>query len=139
MVFIRWALTVTYFERAMYADPDQDLDALWWSLVEAIQLLKRPPGWGGADWASKVHIACYPAYYQNYVLGELLASQFGAALAGDLGDSVEDLQVTDKPEVGRFFDRLFSQGMQRSWPSAIEHHTGRPLSAQHWVDQFGVS
>jgi peptidyl-dipeptidase A len=136
MVFVRWALTVTYFERAMYADPDQDLDALWWSLSESLQGLRRPEGHVGADWASKVHIACYPAYYQNYVLGELLASQFGAALATELGGTPSDLDLVGKPEVGAFFDRLFSQGMCRSWPEAVEHHTGTALSAEHWVRQF---
>ena len=134
MVFVRWALTVTYFERSMYADPDQDLDALWWSLVESIQGLRRPAEWAGGDWASKVHIACYPAYYQNYILGELLASQFGAALNPHVGSTGA---VAGRPEVGAFFDRLFHQGMRRPWPEAIAHHTGTPLSAEHWVNQFG--
>ena len=137
MVFVRWGLTVTYFERAMYADPDQDLDALWWSFSESLQGLRRPAGWGGGDWASKVHIACYPAYYQNYVLGELLASQFGAALSDELGHPKGALDLVNQPAVGGFFDRLFREGMRLPWREAIEAHTGAPLSAEHWVTQFG--
>jgi len=137
MVFVRWALTVTYFERSMYADPDQDLDDLWWSLSESLQGLRRPDGHTGADWASKVHIACYPAYYQNYVLGELLASQFGAALAPGLGGSAANLDLVGKPAVGDFFDRLFTDGMRRAWRGTVARHTGMELSPEHWVAQFG--
>ncbi len=138
MVFVRWALTVTYFERSMYADPDQDLDARWWELSESLQGLRRPSDHAGGDWASKVHVACYPAYYQNYVLGELLASQFGAALAGELGGAPTELDLVGKPAVGAFFERLFAEGMRRSWESAVEHHTGAPLNPRHWVAQFGA-
>jgi peptidyl-dipeptidase A len=139
MVFVRWAMAVTYFERSMYEDPDQDLDARWWSVVESLQGLRRPDGWGGNDWASKVHIACYPAYYQNYILGELLASQFGAALGAELGaEPSEGLDLVGRDAVGRFFGRLFKPGMRHAWPEAIEHHTGSPLSAHHWVTQFGT-
>lgn len=64
------------FEQHMYANPDQDLTTLRWDLVEKYQLLKRPPQRAdAADRASKIHVACYPCYYHNYMLGEVLASQ----------------------------------------------------------------
>ena len=46
LVFARWVLVMTTFERALYADPDGDLDTLWWDLVERYQLgasSRRPP------------------------------------------------------------------------------------------------
>src|SRR3712207_1007572 len=37
LVFIRWALVMFNFERALYADPErEDLNALWWDLVERL-------------------------------------------------------------------------------------------------------
>ena len=59
----------------MFENPEQDLDSLWWELVERYQGLKKPEGRKKPDWAAKIHIALYPVYYQNYMLGELLASQ----------------------------------------------------------------
>ncbi len=44
LVFARWVLVMTTFERRLYADPDGDLDALWWELVEHFQLVRRPAG-----------------------------------------------------------------------------------------------
>ena len=75
LTFSRWVQVIYRFEKKMYANPDQDLNLLWWQLVEKYQLLKKPEGRDEPDWASKIHIALYPAYYHNYMLGELLASQ----------------------------------------------------------------
>ena len=127
LVFVRWALVVTRFEQAMYQDPDQDLDTLWWDQIEQLQGLRRPAGWAGSDWAAKVHIACYPAYYQNYLLGELLASQFGAVVGPG---------VVGNREVGAFFSRLFALGQSLPWEQTVEQACGAPLSAEHWVAEF---
>jgi len=135
LVFARWGLLVTTFERAMYADPDQDLDAVWWSLVEDIQGLRRPDGWRGGDWASKVHVACYPAYYQNYLLGELLASQLQACLHQRIGAGPDE-GVARRSEVGAFFSELFVLGQRLPWERTVQMHTGAPLNATHWVEQF---
>ncbi|HNX96696.1 MAG TPA: M2 family metallopeptidase, partial [Candidatus Aminicenantes bacterium] len=70
LVFSRWAQVMVRFERAMYADPDQDLNKLWWDLVEKYQGLRRPENRNEPDWATKIHIALYPVYYHNYLMGE---------------------------------------------------------------------
>jgi len=75
LVFSRWCQVMFRFEKSMYADPDQDLNQLWWDLVEEYQLLTKPEGRNNADWASRYTWRCYPCYYHNYQLGELLASQ----------------------------------------------------------------
>ena len=133
LVFARWALVVTRFEQAMYADPAADLDAIWWGLVEQLQGLSRPEGWAGGDWASKVHVACYPAYYQYYLLGELLASQFGAALA-ERGV----VSTVGAPAVGAFFSELFATGQHHRWDETVERLCGEGLSARHWVREFST-
>ncbi len=82
MVFSRWAQVMFRFEKSMYENPDQDLNRRWWELVEKYQLLKMPAGRDEPDWAAKIHIALYPCYYHNYLLGELLASQLYYHIAG---------------------------------------------------------
>ncbi len=76
LVFSRWAQVMYRFEKSMYENPDQDLNQLWWNMVEKYQMLTKPEGRNMPDWATKIHIALYPCYYHNYLLGEMLASQF---------------------------------------------------------------
>ncbi|MFO0927945.1 MAG: hypothetical protein U0736_13035 [Gemmataceae bacterium] len=59
----------------MYEDPDQDLNKVWWDLVEKYQQVRRPAGRNAPDYAGKVHIVVAPVYYHNYMMGELFASQ----------------------------------------------------------------
>ena len=75
LIFLRWAITLVRFERELYRDSGQDLNRLWWEYVERFQKITPPPNREKADWASKTHLSTSPAYYQNYVLGELMASQ----------------------------------------------------------------
>ena len=44
LIFSRWCQVMLRFEQQMYADPSQDLNDLWWTLVEKYQLIKRPQG-----------------------------------------------------------------------------------------------
>ncbi len=37
---VRWGIVVSRFEECLYADPEQDLDAVWWDLVERYQFLR---------------------------------------------------------------------------------------------------
>ena len=75
---------VLRFEKAMYEDPKQDLNKLWWDLVEKYQLIKRPEGRNAPDYASKIHIVSAPAYYHNYMMGQLFASQVHHAIAREV-------------------------------------------------------
>ena len=104
LVFARWVLVVTHFERRLYADPDTDLDTLWWDLVERYQRVRRPAGRHEPDWAAKIHLAVVPVYYQNYLYGELFASQLERALTDRTGGFV------DRREAGRFLtDAVFAR------------------------------
>ena len=126
----RWVPVMAYFERALYRDPTQDLNRLWWDLVERFQLVTRPEDRDSvtddhADWAAKIHFSVAPAYYQNYLLGEIVASQLQAHLLETTG-SWE--RYVESPEVARFLnERLYSIGRSTDWRGAIEHATGRPL------------
>jgi len=75
IVFCRWSMVMYWFEKALYENPEQDLNELWWQLVEEYQMIKRPLERNAPDWATKIHIATFPCYYHNYMLGEIYASQ----------------------------------------------------------------
>jgi peptidyl-dipeptidase A len=125
----RWVPVMASFERELYREPDQDLNGLWWDLVERFQLVPRPEDRVGsnvhADWAAKIHFSSSPAYYQNYLLGEIVASQLQAHLLETCGGW--DGYVAS-PGVARFLnDRLYRLGSTLDWRGAIEHATGHPF------------
>ena len=127
LVFTRWVLVMTNFERSLYADPESDLDARWWELVERYQLVRRPEGRSNPDWAAKIHVACAPVYYHTYLFGHIVASQLAATLERECGGLV------DRPEAGRLLaERVFAPGLAVRWDKLIEQATGEPLSAVHF-------
>jgi peptidyl-dipeptidase A len=139
LIFARWAMVMYHFEKALYADPDQDLNTLWWDTVEKFQLVKRPEGRDKPDWAAKIHFAIAPCYYHNYMLGELLASQLHHKIVFDvLGlNSDRDVSYVNKPEVGTFLkEEVFGPGAIYPWNEMIERATGEPLTARYFVEQF---
>jgi peptidyl-dipeptidase A len=130
LVFARWVLVMTHFERSLYREPDADQDARWWDLVNRYQLLVPPGGPPGA-WASKIHLTVAPVYYQNYLYGELVASQVSGALAGHAGGLV------DRPEAGAWLrERLFQPGTSMRWDRLLAQATGEELDARHFVNEF---
>jgi len=135
LVFSRWAQVMYRFEKAMYENPDQDLNQLWWDVVERYQMISKPEGRDMPDWATKIHVALYPCYYHNYLLGELLASQFGnyletAVMTGENTDA-------DMKTAGDYFKtRVFMPGARYRWNEMIEKATGEKLTARHYANQF---
>ncbi len=139
LVFSRWSQVMYRFEKEMYKNPDQDLNKLWWDLVEKYQLMKRPEGRNAPDWATKVHIATYPCYYHNYLLGELLASQLYYYIVGNIIKS-EDYKFQSfagNPAIGTYLkERVFMPGNKWYWNEMIEKATGEKLTAKYYAKQF---
>jgi peptidyl-dipeptidase A len=130
LVFARWVLVMTNFERTLYANPDDDLDAIWWDYVERYQQVFRPDGRNAPDWAAKIHIVSAPVYYQNYLYGELVASQLQDALGGEGA-------LVDRPESGQLLvERVFRPGSSVRWDQLIDNATGAPLSAKAFAREL---
>ena len=131
LIFTRWVLVMTNFERALYADPDGDLDNLWWETVERFQGLRRPAGRQHPDWAAKIHVALYPVYYHNYELGYLVAAQLRHHLDAAAGGLV------NRPAAGRWLvDNFFRPGNREPWSRHILTATGEPLTPRYFVESF---
>jgi peptidyl-dipeptidase A len=139
LVFSRWTQVMMRFERAMYQNPDQDLNKLWWDLVEEYQMVTRPEGRNAPDWAAKIHLAQYPAYYHNYQLGELTASQLQHYIALNVLKQAQDKDVcfANKPEVGKYLAmKVFAPGASLRWDELIKHATGEPLTAKYFAEEY---
>ena len=139
LIFSRWAQVMMRFERAMYRDPDQDLNKLWWDLVEEYQFVKRPPGRNAPDWAAKIHIAQYPCYYHNYMLGGLAASQILGALNRTVAhrNQTVEFSFAGNQGVGTVLkERIFRPGASLQWNELLKQATGEGLTAKYFAEQF---
>jgi len=130
-----------HMERALYRDPSQDLDRLWWDLVERFQGLTRPEGRSGPDWASKIHFSVAPVYYHNYMLGEMMASQLQRHIQRRvLGDGADVwARYVASPEVGKFLQtRLYRTGRLKDWRETLRFATGETLGAAALVEDLSA-
>jgi len=138
LIFTRWTLVMLNFEKALYENPDQDLNKLWWDVVERYQMLKRPEGRNAADWASKPHFTIAPVYYHNYMLGELFAAQLRATfvkMAKHEGPS-STLSFNGRKDFGAFLDeKVFKPGMRVKWPEFVKAATGEELTAKYFAEE----
>lgn len=132
LIFARWVMVVVNFERALYDDPSQDLNALWWGLVARYQLLPVPEGRENQpDWATKYHIALAPAYYQNYLLGRMMSLQWDSWLRRHAGG------IVGRSDAGDFFrERIFKPGATLHWNDQLEAATGEALNPDYFVQKF---
>jgi peptidyl-dipeptidase A len=123
LVFTRWVLVMTGFERELYANPEADLDGIWWDLVSRHQLLTPPEGRAAPDWAAKIHIAIAPVYYHTYLYGSIVALQLQESLRRAAGG------IVGRPEAGRVLrEGLFSPGLSERWDRLVQQATGSRLT-----------
>ena len=139
LVQTRWELVMIHFERALYRDPAQDLRSLWWALVKRFQGVTAPEGRHAPDWAAKIHFSIAPVYYQNYLLGEMLASQLQDHLLSTVAGGGPDRweRFVTEPAVGAFLrERFYAPGKRWSWRELVTRATGRPLEPRPFVDDL---
>jgi peptidyl-dipeptidase A len=139
LIFSRWCQVMLRFEKGMYENPAQDLNKLWWDLVEKYQMVKRPPQRNNPDFGSKVHIVSAPVYYHNYMMGELFASQVHHTIAREVmnGAAPETVIYANNKEVGDFMKkRVFEPGRTLKWNDLTKHATGETLNAKAFAADF---
>ncbi len=139
LIFSRWCQVMLRFEKGMYEDPQQDLNKLWWDLVEKYQMVKRPAGRNAPDYASKIHIVVAPVYYHNYMMGELFASQVHHAIAREVyrGADPDTVIYVDNKAVGEFMKkRVFAPGRTVDWDELTRGATGERLNARAFAADF---
>ncbi len=138
LIFSAWCQVMLRFEKGMYENPDQDLNKLWWDLVEKYQLLKRPEGRSAPDYGSKIHIVSAPAYYHNYLMGQLFASQLHETIAREVLKTTPAAASYDgEPRVGEFLKaKVFAPGRSLQWNALTQFATGAELNAKAFAAEF---
>src|SRR5262245_59982564 len=139
LIFSRWCQVMLRFEKSMYENPEQDLNKLWWDMVEKYQQVKRPPNRSAPDYASKIHLVVAPVYYHNYMMGELFACQLHHAIVRDVlkeEDPDKAIYVGNKA-VGKFMkDKVFEPGKKLQWNALTKFATGKELEAKAFAQDF---
>ncbi len=135
LVLTRWVLVMVRFEQALYADPERDLDTLWWDLVERYQEVRRPEGRKAPDWAAKIHVATAPVYYHSYLMGECIASQVSHAIRDATGQG-----LVSNPAAGPWLrEKWFLPGSTLPWNEHLSAATGRPLDPSILLADMGIA
>ena len=115
----------------------EDLNALWWELVEKYQQVRKPKGRSAPDYGSKIHICSAPVYYHNYMMGQLFASQVHHALSKELGTNPSTTIYIGDKRVGDFMKKkVFEPGKTLSWNELTRHATGEGLNAKYFARDF---
>lgn len=134
VIFSRWVLVMVHFESALYANPEQDLNNLWWTLVQKYQKVRPSSHRGGkCDWACKIHVGLAPVYYHSYLLGEFFASM--------LKEHFEKLNNSPsmyghKNTADFLKEKLFPPGNLMRWDRLIQSMMGSPLDYKAWMNEF---
>ena len=132
LIFCRWTIVMTFFEKALYENPDQDLNKLWGETTARYQGLDPLEGRNKADWASKPHFVIAPVYYHNYMLGELFGAQVRKTLE-------KEAQGNPK-EFGRLLlQKVFRPGNSLPWEEFVKEATNEPLSVKAFVEELEVA
>ncbi len=111
--------------------------ALW--ECRTICRIHRPDEKPDAGWASKLHFTGAPCYYHNYLLGELLASQWQHYLVNNVLKSPggEEVSFLGDPRIGAYFkEQVFGPGTLYPWNEMIRRSTGEPLTPKYFAQQF---
>ena len=139
LIFARFCQVMFRFERELYANPDQDLNRLWWDLTEKYQKVKRPAGRDEPDFAAKYHFVGAPAYYHNYMMGELFASQVHHALIRSVlpGTNPAGAIYVGNKKAGEFMrERVYAPGLTMNWNELTRHATGERLNAKAFAEDI---
>jgi len=139
LIFSRWCQVMLRFEKSMYENPGQDLNKLWWDLVEKYQMIQRPAGRNAPDFASKIHIVSAPVYYHNYMMGELFACQVHHTIVREVlkEEDPDKALYNGNKDVGQFMrKKVFEPGRLLPWNELTKFATGKELEAKAFAQDF---
>ncbi|MAG57177.1 MAG: hypothetical protein CMJ83_12865 [Planctomycetes bacterium] len=136
LIAVRHARVLNHFERELYSDPGQDLNALWWDLLKTnLHINARDEGRHPAWAISRELLApCGTAPHRG--LGIIA----GAQIQDSLPPVARDASVlVDSEAAAMIRDLYLRPAAGRSWPEHLKQTTGRPLEARSFAERFSVS
>lgn len=124
---IRAYIQVDRFEKAMYENPNQDLNKLWKDCGKKYSNYR----YSSLEWTDIDHFIHSPAYYHFYVEGEVMAEQlYNAASKGG------KVKLTETKDTAKFFNNIFKYGSSRNEDEILKQVTGKTLDVDAYCKQF---
>eukprot|EP01065_Artemidia_motanka_P006153 TRINITY_DN13013_c0_g1_i1.p1 TRINITY_DN13013_c0_g1~~TRINITY_DN13013_c0_g1_i1.p1 ORF type:complete len:663 (+),score=219.50 TRINITY_DN13013_c0_g1_i1:126-1991(+) len=133
---LRSMLAVCYFEKALYEMSEEELTAeRIQEVADEVEQKIKGPGMKGML-LTIPHIISDEAscYYQGYVLAEMSVYQTRAHFLKKYG------RIVDNENVGKDLAEVYWRpGNSECFLDLVEKLTGRPLTADDWIEKLGVS
>ncbi len=124
---IRAYIQVDRFEKAMYENPNQDLNKLWKDCGKKY----NNDRYGSLEWTDIDHFIHSPAYYHFYAEGEVMAEQlYNAASKGG------KVKLTESKDTAKFFNNIFKYGSSKTEEELLKQATGKTLDVDAYCKQF---
>lgn len=134
LIFSMWSQVMVRFEKALYEDPEQNLNELWWEMKEKYQL-QDSPARNKADYAAKIHFISAPVYYHNYLLGRIFASQLEKVLGRKFLSKKGE--YFEQKETGNYLkEMIFKPGALYAWKEFLKQTMGEELNIKYFKEQF---
>jgi len=128
IISARWMITFVFFEKMLY-ESEENINNLWYDFVSQNQLLNIPEERRNKyDWAAKIHFGTNPVYYQNYLLGEMMASQLNFYIKDNISEDIFNKKI------GAFFvNKIFRPGASLRWDELLITSTGETLNPEYII------
>jgi peptidyl-dipeptidase A len=129
IIELRIALAYTYFEMELYRTNAENPDKLFWDIMERVLFCGRQDG--SEAWASVHHFTDSPVYYQNYILGDLIAAQTMQHIRKLNGS------IIDNPATAEYLiNRCYKYGALYNWFDLVELATGEKLDTKYYLEDI---
>jgi peptidyl-dipeptidase A len=117
LLFLRKLLRNIKFEKAIYENPDQDFNDLWWKLNKEYLFIDPTPSERLPEWMTSFHIIDGGGINVNYL--------FAVAFAAQLEHYFPDDQFAP------IKDKVMKYGNSIPWYELIKYSTGEPLNLNY--------
>jgi len=122
LLFIRKLLRNIKFEKAIFENPDQDFNELWWKLNKEYlcfdaSITDRLP-----EWISNQQIVDFSGIHVFYLYAIAFAAQLEAYYPGQ--------------QMGPVKDKIMKYGDELSWSELIKRATGEELNLKYLIDFY---
>ena len=130
---LRAMLSVSYFEKTIYELPEAEVTAE--NILRLADEIEQDiqGGFSGRPLLSVPHLVSDEAscYYHGYTLAEMSVHQTRAYYKTKYG------YIVDNPQVGPTITKAYWEaGNSRPFLELVREFTGKPLSAEDWVDEL---
>jgi peptidyl-dipeptidase A len=131
------ALMKIRFEQAIYENPEQDLNALWWRLRERYQKIRKPRDWDNPDYLINGNYIRMPLADLQFICGFLMSAQLRYYFENVLSQGHSDADYLDVHAIGRFLKtQYFSWGATYPADVLFELTTGEKLNPAYLISEL---